>query len=275
MKKKVMLALICFMVAITGSFVIFWLTSHKNPVPPPDDYQLSENIPSTTEPEPITISLPNANPIYDIRLEYFAEDGIWALVNKTQPLQNQAYRPNDLVHTTLPEQKSGDEMTVREIMKTPIEDMAKDAKASGVELMIASAFRSYDLQKKYYTSILNAYGETEANRQSAKAGTSEHQLGLAVDFATSSQACRLEECFENTEAGKWLANNAHKYGFILRYPKNYETVTGYMYEPWHFRFVGVQLAVALFESKLTLEEAYPYLEQASINLVAQSTRSSQ
>jgi D-alanyl-D-alanine carboxypeptidase len=261
MKKKIMLAITCFLVATGVSFAFFWLTKYQEAAPPPAT--TAENPTAVnSEPSPIAIRLPNAAPIHDIKPEYFAENGIWALVNKTHALQNLTYYPDDLVHTALPEQKSGTEMTVRKIVKQPLEDLAQAAKNDRIELMIASAFRSYDLQNQYYTNILKAYGEAEANRQSAKAGTSEHQLGLAVDFTTPSQQCRLTECFEDTAAGKWLADNAPKYGFILRYPKGYETVTGYMYEPWHFRFVGIELAEALTASHLTLEEAYPYLEQA-------------
>jgi D-alanyl-D-alanine carboxypeptidase len=98
--------------------------------------------------------------------------------------------------------------------------------------------------------------EEEALRYSARPGTSEHQTGLCLDFMTT-QMSDLDESFEDTSAFRWLSSNAHKYGFILRYPSNKVDTTGYKYEPWHYRFVGRSAATEIYESGLCLEE---YLE---------------
>ena len=126
--------------------------------------------------------------------------------------------------------------------------MKKKAAAEGIDLEIISGYRSYDKQKSVYNYWVSLYGKEEADRISATPGNSEHQTGLAIDINN------LEEDFADTPAGKWLAKNAYKYGFILRYPKGKESITGYAYEPWHFRYVGTELAKQIYDSGLTLEE---------------------
>lgn len=138
-------------------------------------------------------------------------------------------------------QKAGDAMTA-------------EAKKQGVWLTAFSTFRSYNRQKELYTSYVNRHGTAEANRFSAKPGHSEHQTGLAFDFGGSDQSKWLKESFAATKEGKWLEANAHTYGFILRYPKGKEAITGYMYEPWHFRYIGSELAGQVKISGKTLEE---------------------
>ncbi|PRA10481.1 hypothetical protein CQ010_13460 [Arthrobacter sp. MYb211] len=120
--------------------------------------------------------------------------------------------------------------------------MVKDAKKSGVRIQLISGYRSYDRQAQLFNQYTRMYGKKYAERISARPGTSEHQTGLAADVGNSNGACALQSCFENTPVGKWTKKNAHKFGFILRYPKGQESVTGYAYEPWHFRYVGTSLA---------------------------------
>jgi D-alanyl-D-alanine carboxypeptidase len=88
----------------------------------------------------------------------------------------------------------------------------------------------------------------------ARPGTSEHQTGLTMDITAKSVGLELVESFENTAEGKWLASNAHNYGFILRYPKGKTNITGYAFEPWHYRYVGVDIATDIFNRGITLEE---------------------
>ncbi|MBT2571570.1 D-alanyl-D-alanine carboxypeptidase family protein [Planococcus sp. ISL-110] len=135
-----------------------------------------------------------------------------------------------------------------------VDAMMIEAKKQGVQLTAFSTFRSYNRQKELYTSYVSKHGAAEANRFSAKPGHSEHQTGLAFDFGGSDQSKWLKESFEATKEGKWLAANAHNYGFILRYPKGKETVTGYMHEPWHYRYLGSELAGQVKDSGKTLEE---------------------
>ena len=126
--------------------------------------------------------------------------------------------------------------------------MKKAAAADGIDLKIISGFRSYDKQKSVHDYWVSLYGEKAANMISATPGNSEHQTGLAIDIND------LVESFADTPAGRWLAKNAVDYGFILRYPKEKSDITGYSYEPWHFRYVGTELAKMIDDSGLTLEE---------------------
>ena len=126
--------------------------------------------------------------------------------------------------------------------------MQADAKKAGLSLSICSGFRSYDYQNQLYNGYVARDGKAAADTYSARAGHSEHQTGLAMDINYASSA------FTNTPEAKWLAANCYKYGFILRYPKGKENITGYQYESWHVRYLGKQLAKEVYDSGLTLEE---------------------
>lgn len=141
-------------------------------------------------------------------------------------------------------------------------DMMQAAKEDGVDLIICSPYRDYNRQtylfKKKITRYMNAgMSYMDAYKTASVTVTapnaSEHQIGLAIDFYCSSYM-KLDEGFENTEAGMWLAAHSCEYGFILRYPKGKEYITGIIYEPWHFRYVGVEAATVITESGITLEE---------------------
>ena len=128
--------------------------------------------------------------------------------------------------------------------------MHDDALNSGINLKIISGFRSYNTQVSLYNRYKARDGQAEADRYSACAGHSEHQSGLAADINS------LEQSWENTSEGKWLNDNCYKYGFIIRYPKGKESSTGYMFEPWHIRYVGTEIATTLYNNGnwITLEE---------------------
>lgn len=133
--------------------------------------------------------------------------------------------------------------------------MIADAAKAGHELSVISTYRSYSYQKELYNRYVSSHGEAQAKRFAAQPGHSEHQTGLAFDLGgTESQEDWLSGSFGDTPAGKWLAANAHKYGFIVRYPEGKEAITGYIYEPWHFRYLGVETATKVYNSGLTLEE---------------------
>lgn len=135
------------------------------------------------------------------------------------------------------------------------EKMAAEAKLFGFHLHAFSTYRSYEYQTTLYKRYVDRDGEDEADRYSARPGYSEHQTGLAFDIGeVNYEQHWASSSFGETEAGKWLAANAHRYGFILRYPKGKENVTGYMHESWHFRYVGEQAAEEIFKRNITLEE---------------------
>ncbi|MGV2685696.1 D-alanyl-D-alanine carboxypeptidase family protein, partial [Clostridium perfringens] len=122
---------------------------------------------------------------------------------------------------------------------------------------------SYARQKSIYENNVRTKGEVEANRVSAVPGTSEHQTGLTIDVSSPSAGNALEETFGHTAEGQWLAQHASEFGFIIRYPEGAENITGYVYEPWHIRYVGKDLAPDIADSGMTLEE---YLDEANIKL---------
>ena len=134
--------------------------------------------------------------------------------------------------------------------------MLKDANEAGVPMKIISTYRSYDTQVSTYNKWVEVDGRAQADRSSARPGHSEHQTGLAVDVGMPDESCNLEICFGSKPQGFWVAQNAHKYGFIVRYESDTESVTGYQYEPWHLRYLGVEVATAVVNSDQTLDQYY-------------------
>ncbi|WP_404290658.1 D-alanyl-D-alanine carboxypeptidase family protein [Glutamicibacter arilaitensis] len=170
-------------------------------------------------------------------------------VNKNYPLKPAKYKPKT---STV----SGTGIKLRPEATKAYNKMVKAAKKSGVRIKLISGYRSYDRQAQLFNQYTRWYGKKYAERISAKPGTSEHQTGLAADVGNNNGACALQSCFENTPVGKWMKKNAHKHGFILRYPKGQESVTGYAYEPWHFRYVGTALAKSYTNSGAKTFEHY-------------------
>ena len=118
--------------------------------------------------------------------------------------------------------------------------MKSDAASLGLNLWAQSGYRSYDYQKELYENYVSKKGKAAADKSSARPGHSEHQSGLAFDLNT------ITTSFKDTAEGKWVANNAYLYGYIIRYPENKTDETGYIFEPWHIRYVGKELAKALY-----------------------------
>ncbi|WP_405127688.1 M15 family metallopeptidase [Sinanaerobacter chloroacetimidivorans] len=138
--------------------------------------------------------------------------------------------------------------------------LVEAAALENMELVMTTAYRSYDFQKTLFDNYVAKEGEEAANRYSAKPGQSEHQTGLSVDVTSASVGYQLTDKFGETKEGIWLAEHAHLFGFIIRFPEGKEAITGYLYEPWHIRYVGVEAATEIYEQGLTLEE---YLDQQS------------
>ncbi len=217
--------------------------------------------------EPVYINLPNAGKIRAIVDDFSQPDSIWTIVSKTHAIPTE-YTPSPITIPDVPTRtdKSTDERSVRSDIAPALKTMFDEASKYSYQLMVGSGYRSAGLQAIYFNSLAASVGEIAANQSIARPGQSEHQTGLAVDISTVSRYCYLQECFADTSDGQWLAANSYKYGFILRFPENKVTITGYQYEPWHFRYVGVDIATALYESGLTLDEAWPYLEKALTTL---------
>ena len=179
------------------------------------------------------------------------------LVNKLNQLP-QEYVPEDLVVPNVKFSFSGDnpKKYMREEAAKALEQMFQAAKENGYAIYAISGYRSYEKQKSLYTNYVSQYGQESADQFSAQPGKSEHQTGLAMDVTSENVGFELVNEFGDTEEGQWLAENAHTFGFILRYPSDKTEITGYMYEPWHFRYVGLNLAPEIFDSKMSLEEYY-------------------
>ncbi len=172
------------------------------------------------------------------------------LVNPKYYLDDSFY-PSSLVEVTDVDYIKRENETMQVDINTlsAYRKLFKDAHSLGIELVIFSSFRSYEKQ-------LNIYLNNPDPRYIARPGHSEHQTGLALDISTRNTG--LTEHFENTKSFQFLKDNAYKYGFILRYPKDKQSITGYNYEPWHYRFVGEDIATFIYQNNLTLEEYLYY-----------------
>lgn len=186
-------------------------------------------------------------------LVYKYKNGIAKLVNKENGLKS-SYEPDDLVIPKVNTIKS--DIYLSECASNNLEKMFKDAKEEGINLYLISGYRSSSYQEELYSNSLIRKGKEYTQKYVAKANQSEHQTGLAVDISSKSIGYKLIQSFEMTEEGKWLEKNAHKYGFILRYKKDRVEDTGYGFEPWHFRYVGYNIAKYIYENDLILEDLY-------------------
>ena len=161
---------------------------------------------------------------------------IYFLVDKQHQLPLD-YEPDDLVPLTSGSFRiTRDDLALRTMAAGALEEMAATARAEGVILTVGSAYRSAARQAEIYAWNVRTFGQEAADRQSAQAGTSQHQLGLVVDFSP------IEDSFALTPASAWLVENASRFGWSLSYPDGYEEVTGYRWESWHYRYVGRDLA---------------------------------
>lgn len=174
------------------------------------------------------------------------------LVNKNNQLKSN-YIPNDLESISL--LYSNADKYLRSIARVQFEKLSEDAANLGYRIVAVSAYRDYNYQNELFNYYVKEKGLEYALDCSAKPGHSEHQTGLAVDVEGSNKDY---DNFIDSKEYNWMKDNAHKYGFILRYPKGKEHITGFKFEPWHYRYVGINLATYLYQNNLTLEE---YLEK--------------
>ena len=178
----------------------------------------------------------------------------WVVVNKRRPLDPDSYEPGDLQVSAGVGIASGAGM--RAEAAEALASMEQAAKPAGVTFRISSAFRSWEAQAGVYDGYVRTGGVAQADTFSARPGYSEHQTGWAVDLYDSAE-CRLKACFGDSPSGQWIAVNAADFGFITRYPEGASQSTGYKYEPWHLRYVGVVLAQQMRDSGVhTLEEFF-------------------
>jgi D-alanyl-D-alanine carboxypeptidase len=216
------------------------------------------NIADQVQAKPVTIFNP---PKYSID----EADSIWVVINKQRQISSLRYKPENLVFPAFPSPKVQNpfDLELREEAALATVELAAAVRAASKgTLILNSGFRTYNTQKALYDITKETKGLAVAEKLSARPGHSEHQLGLAADFSAKGQGCVILVCFGDTEAGRWLEENAHEYGFILRYPKGYRAITGFQYEPWHFRYVGVELATEMKTIGIKTLEEFWELESA-------------
>jgi len=242
-RKLVLITLLLLVVASGGGAYYVYeyrpdLIGAKKPAPSPTAQQ-----PASKDPE-----VPQEPAIKPFNKKLFSltdPTSPWVVVNKLRPIESN-FAPDNLtsVGGGILTKDAADAMT----------RLLAAAKKDNIPLSILSSYRSYSLQDSTYKSYVAKDGAANADTYSARPGHSEHQTGLAADLGNG--VCDLEICFGETAAGRWLAANAHEHGFIIRYPKGKQTITGYQYEPWHVRYLGNNLAKEIYEQKVTLEEFF-------------------
>lgn len=190
-------------------------------------------------------------------------ENIMVLVNKEFGLPD-GYAPADLVRPNVAFSFGDQDIEksyLRKEAAEALEKMFAEAANQNIQLYAVSGYRSYDRQVQVFNNEVQNVGKEKAVQVVALPGTSEHQTGLSMDISSESANFALSEQFGETPEGKWLLENAHKFGFIQRYPKGKEEITGYQYESWHFRYIGVKPATEIYENGLTLEEYFNVVEK--------------
>ncbi len=237
MKRKLVYGLLFTLICIG-----LILGIHNGSVTAPKSVQLPSLNNEPDEPEQS-----NETPAFNKSM--FSNDdpaSIWVVANKKRPLQPLSYAPNDLVSI------SGQRL--RSEAAQQLTALIAAAKQENLTLQPLSGYRSYETQVSVYNNEVRTYGQTVADSQSARPGTSEHQTGLSIDIGGG--GCGIEDCFGDTTEGKWVAANAYKYGFIVRYTAGKESITGYRAEPWHIRYIGASLATEMQRTNTTTLEEF-------------------
>lgn len=225
----------------------------------PDEGDSSDSADATPQPpadgsddQQAPASLPGSptTPSKDVRT---TDDGdLFVLVNKEYHVSAD-YRPTDMVKVD-GSLSTNQNLEIKKDAYDAYLAMLNDAKAAGLSFAICSAYRSYDTQKAIYENGVSTYGEDYAAKLYAKPGRSEHHTGYAIDITSQSMNWGLAQNFADYPEGAWIDEHCAEYGFILRYLKGKEDITGYMYEPWHIRYVGKEAARYITDHGLTLEE---------------------
>lgn len=176
------------------------------------------------------------------------------LVNKTHGLDD-SYEPGDLRRVSqAADDRAARYQMLRAEAAEAFDQLTQAAAEDGLTIVLTTGYRPYSYQKQLYDTYLKSNGSIWTEHYSAEPGHSEHQTGLAADVSSPSADYELKAAFAATAEGKWLAQNAHRFGFIIRYPEGKEEITGYKYEPWHIRYVGTDYAAEIYNDNVTLEE---------------------
>ncbi len=180
-------------------------------------------------------------------------NSLFVLVNKANYFPDE-FVPINLVSPKTTYMGGGDRNRLRKVAADALDELVLEAEKNGLNIKSVSAYRSIDYQSGLFNSYAAKDGVEKANKYSSKPGHSEHHTGLCTDVSSPVMGFGLDQSYGNTKEGIWLANNAHRFGFVIRYIKDKELITGYTYEPWHIRYFGIPLASYLYETELTYEE---------------------
>ncbi|VXB65405.1 D-alanyl-D-alanine carboxypeptidase family protein [Arthrobacter sp. 9AX] len=184
------------------------------------------------------------------------------MVNKRRPLVPADYVPTDLVQPAVATTASGESVLLNGTTAAAAESMFAAAAQQGVAMVLASGYRSYTTQVATYNGYVASRGQADADTASARPGYSEHQTGWAFDIADGGGACAFQPCFAEQPAAVWAKANGHRFGFVVRYPWMFHPITGYYYEPWHLRYVGVEAATDMANRGINTLEEYFGIEAA-------------
>ena len=228
---------------------------HKNLAEYEEYYDLNSN--KTIDDVIQTVNIHRNHEFYENALQTDMNQGYGILVNKYYSLAED-YEPDDLVtiSTKYAWGSYGSQKTRQEVYDAYLKMHEAANSEADIYLMVNSSYRPYKDQLRVYNNYKTNHGEAYADGIAARPGFSEHQTGLALDiFSIKNPA---QATFKDSDAYKWLKENSYKYGFILRYPDGKENITGYKFESWHYRYVGVDLAKKVYDSGLTFDEYYAY-----------------
>lgn len=237
--NSLIVVLIFMLVVILGATLVMRLFSKE-----------SKSVATSTQPTTIT---PSPTPVVDNtprgegNTAFTDTESLLLLANKKHKLPD-GYVPSDLVTIPAEYDYYNYGCQLKEEAANALVAMLQAANAEGLYPKATTTYRDESFQATLYNNYAGTYGTESADTFSSRPGYSDHQTGLAADISCEANGWELSEDFENTAEGQWLAQHAHEYGFIMRYPKDKQDITGYTYEPWHFRYIGVEYATALYET---------------------------
>jgi D-alanyl-D-alanine carboxypeptidase len=249
-----LLTLVISGAVILGITPVPAMAADAAPTPTAAPIAVGEPTPTST---PTTTASPTATPTPPVLCGVCFNPGafsltkansLWVVANKQRPLNPITYKP------VIGYFKG---VQIAKITAAALTQMAAGMlKAKAGTLLLNSGYRSYDTQVAVHDRQVKRLGLKAGEALAARPGYSEHQTGLAADVSAAGQGCTIQVCFAKTKAGKWLAANAWQYGFILRYPDGQTPTTGYQFEPWHFRYVGIELATEMKSQSITVLEKF-------------------
>lgn len=232
---------------VVAAIVLLQPKAAPMPAPTPSPSSTPSGTPTPT---------PTPTPTFDRTAQSIDDPAsYWVVVNKQRPLAVLDYEAPDLVAVPVP---YINEPYLRQAASDAVVQMFQAITAeTGLQLQAQSAYRSYSTQVSVYQGWVDSLGQADADLTSARPGHSEHQTGLAIDVnALPDQGCALEPCWGALPEAQWVAANAYRFGFIVRYPDGKTPITGYEYEPYHLRFVGIELATEMHTTGVTTLEEF-------------------